>query len=260
MIPEFMLMISLGTPITVPTTGYCGKPPCVDQRYADGRTASGSYVQQGSCAADWSVFPKGTWLFIPRYGLCRVEDTGRLVRGAHIDLYFPDIADAVQWGRQQTTIRRVQMKIHGTEQTYHVEDQFSVVAWATHTFGRPSALAALRRSCDELLEALELCVVNNKETHDIFRSMRLALARLDHYAQTDAIIRKLRPSIAEELADSAIVNYHAAQVLNIDLHSWIDRKMEINRRRRWETNEDGTGQHVDEDIILNSVDQEEEWP
>lgn len=84
----------------VKTTGYCAGPPCVDAKWADGKTASGTDAKRGVCAADWSVFPKGTVFDIPGYGLCRVEDTGNpdYVNGRHLDLFFETEAEAWEWG------------------------------------------------------------------------------------------------------------------------------------------------------------------
>jgi hypothetical protein len=138
-----------------------------------------------------------------------------------------------------------------------LEDQFTIGKWATENFGKPNILAVLRRSCDELLEAMEVCVVENEATRTMFKAMRLGLSHLDKYALSNEHQLKLVDAIGYELADSEIVNKHAAAVMGIDLNSYVQRKMEINRRRTWKKNADGTGQHVEEDIILNSIDQEE---
>lgn len=138
-----------------------------------------------------------------------------------------------------------------------LEDQFTIGKWATENFGKPNVLAVLRRSCDELLEAMEVCVVQNEATRTMFKAMRLGLEHLDKYALLNEQINELLPMIAEELADSEIVNKHAAAVMSIDLNAYVQHKMTINRRRKWKTKADGTGQHVDEDIVLDSIDQEE---
>lgn len=139
-----------------------------------------------------------------------------------------------------------------------LEDQFTIGKWATENFGKPNILAVLRRSCDELLEAMEECVVENEATRTMFKAMRLGLGHLDKYALSDEIQLKLNHLIAQEVADSMIVNYHAAAVMNVDLNSFVQEKMAINRRRKWKKNADGTGQHVDEDIILTPNDEEED--
>ena len=52
-------------------------------------------------------------------------------------------------------------------------------------------------------------------------------------------------SIAEEMADVVIVLYRAASAAGIDLHTEIDRKMAINRKRDWRREAGGTGRHID---------------
>lgn len=93
--------------LPVTTTGYCPGPPCVTGRWADGYTATGKRVRVGHCAADWSHFPPGTKFRVPGYGPCVVEDSGRLVKGRHLDLYFRTAREAREWGRQQTTVTLV---------------------------------------------------------------------------------------------------------------------------------------------------------
>ena len=246
------LILTASRPVEVTTTGYCWHTPCVNEAHAKGRTASGSMVEPGICAADWSVFPRGSLFYVPGYGLCRVEDTGRLVKGKHLDLFFTEIGDAIKWGRRKQLVRSVRM-----------ETQETIGKWATENFGRPTPLAVLRRSCDELLESMEVCVVNNLATRTMFSAMRRGLEHLDKYALPEDKIHKLIPEIAKELADSMVVNYHAATVMNVDIHDFVDRKMDVNRRRKWKKNADGTGQHidepnVDEDTVLDSLLSEEE--
>ena len=240
----------LTTPVPEPvtTTGYCWHSPCVNAASAKGITKSGSFVQMGVCAADWNVFPKHSIWFVPGYGICRVEDTGRLVHGPHLDLFFDDIRDARHWGRRTQHIRRITV----------IETPETVGQWAVNQFGRPTPLAVLRRMCDEVLEGMELCVVGNEATRTMFKAFRMGLEHLDKYAHTPETQLQLAAPIAEEIADANIVSYHAMKILGKYIGEEIDRKMEINRRRRWKTNGDGTGQHVDEDVVMRGADQEED--
>lgn len=139
-----------------------------------------------------------------------------------------------------------------------LEDQNSVSEWAIKQFGVPTPLAVLRRMCDEVLEGMELCVIENEATRTMFKAMRMGLNHLDKYElpktwHTPDLIGE----IAEELADASIVGYHAAGILGIVMVDEITRKMDINRRRRWKSNGDGTGQHVDEDLVMRGADEEE---
>jgi len=93
--------------LPVTTTGYCPGPPCVTGKWADGKTATGKRVRVGHCASDWTHFPPGTKFVVPGYGPCVVEDSGRLVKGRHLDPYFPTASEARRWGRQTTTVTLV---------------------------------------------------------------------------------------------------------------------------------------------------------
>lgn len=103
---DLLLLIVLSwMPIPdVKTTGYCVHAPCVNRE--TGLTKSGKKVKRGMCAADWAVYPRGSRFYVPGYGLCVVEDTGRLVRGKHLDLFFDDIRDAKKWGVKYLTVWR----------------------------------------------------------------------------------------------------------------------------------------------------------
>jgi len=83
-----------GRSFTVSATGYS----------LGGRTASGLPVGWGIAAVDPSVIPLGTHMWVPGYGEAVAADTGGAVVGARIDLWFPSIAQADQWGRRTVTI------------------------------------------------------------------------------------------------------------------------------------------------------------
>lgn len=52
-------------------------------------------------------------------------------------------------------------------------------------------------------------------------------------------------AIKGELADNLILILDMAHLLQIDLPSEIEKKMEINRARTWQINQFGVSQHVD---------------
>ncbi|NEW08239.1 hypothetical protein GK047_19750 [Paenibacillus sp. SYP-B3998] len=75
-----------------------------------GITFSGIKVKRdnkalSTIAADPSVFPLGTVLFIPGYGYGVVADTGSAIKGKKIDLYF-DTKDQVykEWGKKTVKV------------------------------------------------------------------------------------------------------------------------------------------------------------
>jgi 3D (Asp-Asp-Asp) domain-containing protein len=83
-----------GRTITVSATGYALR----------GHTATGIPTAPGVVAVDPSVIPLGTRMTIPGYGEGVAADTGGAVHGNVIDLWFPSIAAARQWGRRTVTV------------------------------------------------------------------------------------------------------------------------------------------------------------
>ena len=94
------------------TAGYesTGKYP---NHPSYGITYSGVKVKRdlySTIAADTSIFPIGTILFIPSYGYGVVADTGSAIKGNKIDLYY-DTVDAVyrEWGKKQLEVYVIAM-------------------------------------------------------------------------------------------------------------------------------------------------------
>ncbi|KLV26294.1 hypothetical protein CHH55_11610 [Niallia circulans] len=94
------------------TAGYesTGKNPGHPQF---GITYSGVKVKRdlySTIAADTSVFPIGTILFIPDYGFGVVADTGSAINGNRLDLYYETVQDVYsQWGKKTIDVYIVEM-------------------------------------------------------------------------------------------------------------------------------------------------------
>ena len=72
-----------------------------------GRTASGKMVAKGLIAADPRVLPLGSRVRLdagPYSGEYLVADTGRLIRGRHIDIWTPSTRDAMRFGRRKIKV------------------------------------------------------------------------------------------------------------------------------------------------------------
>jgi 3D (Asp-Asp-Asp) domain-containing protein len=73
-----------------------------------GITFSGVQVKRdlySTIAADPSVFPIGTVLFIPGYGYGVVADTGSAIKGNKIDLYYDTVSEVFnEWGKQEIEV------------------------------------------------------------------------------------------------------------------------------------------------------------
>jgi 3D (Asp-Asp-Asp) domain-containing protein len=113
-------------PSLVTVTAYCNCGKCCGWRrnwfgfgepvYAYGRlkgkpkkigvTASGTRARRGTIAADPKLYPLGTHLFVPGYGVGTVEDVGGAIKGRHIDVWFPTHAEARRWG-----VRRLKVEV-----------------------------------------------------------------------------------------------------------------------------------------------------
>jgi 3D (Asp-Asp-Asp) domain-containing protein len=109
--------------VSMETTGYCkcGKccgwkrnwkfqpvvayGPTKGQPKAVGITATGIRADWGTIAADTRYYPFGTIMYVPGYGWGRVEDIGSAIKGDHIDLFFTSHRQALEWGREQKTIK-----------------------------------------------------------------------------------------------------------------------------------------------------------
>ena len=86
-----------GQPVPVELTAYC----------LSGTTRRGRYVRPGIIATDPRVFPLSRYVELfaeGRYlGRYLVDDTGRLIKGAHIDVWVPTCDEALRFGRVQGT-------------------------------------------------------------------------------------------------------------------------------------------------------------
>ncbi|MGN9866438.1 3D domain-containing protein [Bacillus swezeyi] len=77
-----------------------------------GLTYSGVKVKRdlySTVAADPSVFPIGTILFIPDYGYGVVADTGSAIKGNRLDLYYETVEDVYnEWGKRTVDVYVIQ--------------------------------------------------------------------------------------------------------------------------------------------------------
>jgi len=94
------------------TAGYesTGKNP---DSPAYGITYSGVKVKRdlySTIAADLTVFPVGTILFIPEYGYGVVADTGSAIKGNRLDLYYETVQDVYnEWGKRTVEVYVVEV-------------------------------------------------------------------------------------------------------------------------------------------------------
>jgi 3D (Asp-Asp-Asp) domain-containing protein len=86
-----------GDPVPVILTSYC----------LSGTTRRGRYVRAGIIAADPKYFPLSRYveLYVGKkyYGRFLVDDTGRKIRGAHVDVWLPTCREAKRFGLKRGT-------------------------------------------------------------------------------------------------------------------------------------------------------------
>jgi NTP pyrophosphatase (non-canonical NTP hydrolase) len=120
------------------------------------------------------------------------------------------------------------------------ETQETIGSWIDNTF--PGAdPESPRKTLRALEEMVELCFAAGASPTDI----RTAVQRAISDRADDEVITQL-DKIPAEVADVTIVLYGYAQLRGFDLQAEIDKKMAINRKRKWKANGDGTGYHIKE--------------
>ena len=91
------LLTPCSEPVEFEATAYCDS----------GITKSGVQTSPGVAAADPSVLPLGSLIFLENSsyrGVFRILDTGRLVKGKIVDIYMTRYDDAVNFGRQPVKV------------------------------------------------------------------------------------------------------------------------------------------------------------
>jgi NTP pyrophosphatase (non-canonical NTP hydrolase) len=97
-----------------------------------------------------------------------------------------------------------------------IETQQSISEWAEQTFGPAGSNARVAARA-------------NEEMAELLRALTV---------QDDA------KDGAAEVADIFIVLYRLATRMGVDIHAEIDRKMKINRQRKWNRDGSGHGYHI----------------
>lgn len=89
-------LVSLGT---FTAFAYCSCPQCCGQ-WSGGSTASGTMPEAGrTVAADWSVLPAGTEIYIADLGWRTVEDTGSGIAGGQAGCLYGEPYSGAGVGR-----------------------------------------------------------------------------------------------------------------------------------------------------------------
>lgn len=93
---------SSGRTLRVQATGYSTRQPNLSTHTATGIDLR---VNPRVIAVDPSVIPLGSMVEVEGMGVYIAGDTGGAIRGNIIDIHFQTVAEALQWGRRNVTIR-----------------------------------------------------------------------------------------------------------------------------------------------------------
>lgn len=96
--------ISRGSSNRFQATAYCACSICCGK--STGITATGTKATEGrTIAVDPRVIPLGTKVFIQGYGERVAEDTGGMIKGNIIDVYFNSHQEALKFGRKNINLQ-----------------------------------------------------------------------------------------------------------------------------------------------------------
>ncbi|MEA4900222.1 3D domain-containing protein [Desulfitobacterium sp.] len=72
--------------------------------YTGNKTATGIEPREGIIAVDPRVIPLGTQVYVEGYGYAVAADTGGLIKGNIIDVFFPSFQRCINWGRRPVKV------------------------------------------------------------------------------------------------------------------------------------------------------------
>lgn len=109
-IGEDYIILPTGEVLTYTDTMSVGATAYYCEPWERGITYSGTKARVGEIAVDPSVIPLGTRMFIISddgayvYGIAIAEDTGYLIDGTRVDLYFNTREECVEFGYRECTV------------------------------------------------------------------------------------------------------------------------------------------------------------
>lgn len=78
--------------------------------YTGNRTATGVEPREGLIAVDPRVIPLGSQVYVEGYGYAIAADTGGLIKGNIIDVFFPSLQRCLNWGRRPAKVYILNVK------------------------------------------------------------------------------------------------------------------------------------------------------
>ena len=118
---------SLGT---YTLTAYCNCAKCCGS-YAGGKTASGTTPKAGrTIAVDPKIIPYGTEIYINHHKYI-AEDCGGAIKGNHIDIYFNNHSECLEFGKQEAEVYKRKKKKLLTR----IKTKGEIMTWQRNIFG-----------------------------------------------------------------------------------------------------------------------------
>ena len=74
---------------------------CTAYTWTGNKTATGTWPAIGTIAVDPRVIKLGSKVYVEGYGFAKAEDTGGLIKGNIIDVYFTSERECIIWGRKR---------------------------------------------------------------------------------------------------------------------------------------------------------------
>jgi 3D (Asp-Asp-Asp) domain-containing protein len=90
-------------PVEMTVTAYTAGPESTGKRpgmKGYGITYKGTKAKIGVCAVDPDYIKLDTSLYVEGYGYCLAADIGGKVKGYHVDVFIPDLKEALIFGRE----------------------------------------------------------------------------------------------------------------------------------------------------------------
>lgn len=129
------------------------------------------------------------------------------------------------------------------------ETQETVSKWLQSTFPGTDPDSP-RKSIRALEEMIELCLVSGATPNEIIRAVTEATIKEADKARQRMDESRFEPErIPAEVSDVDIVLDGIAFMRRFSRAMEKDKKMSINRSRRWKANGDGTGYHIKETTV-----------
>lgn len=127
------------------------------------------------------------------------------------------------------------------------ETQQTVGEWIDQTFlgNDPEAPRMALRALEEMAE---LCIASGANVDDMMKAVMTVYNKAHNCPKSGLISKPEFDKIPYEAADVLILLYKVAHMRRFDLHEAVDKKMEINRSRKWASRGDGTGYHIKEQV------------